>query len=912
MTSIFNYLTTELLGKRMEGSRSAMFVILEIQQRQRSLTESLTQLSIRSSNSSPQNSGPSPSDALIPLASRDVELHGLNEPPIYRVPEDVLLCIPHGVVFPPYPGPGRHLATLSLVCKHWREILESASTLWTYLSAVDGLPHVRNALRHTGQAPLDIVYHGDARCEADAFLLLVKDKIRYWRTMDISNPESPDVLSDLQTSKMPLLETLRISYRYGSTPVIDPFGELSVPSKLTELRIQRFSVTIPLWLANLTSLSLEEVLKLEEVFELEPNETIPHIAHLPSLISLDLWLPVAVIHYLLSGLRTNLLSRLHLSCDMNGVPPRSNLLSNRITHFIPTIRELVYRATRIEFEFDASGVYSVDLGDLNFVFDVEPVHDQYHSARDVFEWLAEHLGPDFREIPARLRFEDNNPFVDHLELYGSFPKPKVVEILLYEFDRSGGPPISVLRPTTTLRSTLGQIGPGLQALEGDPGISSNAVDIPLGIRWPPHVRNALRRTAQAPLDIVYHGNARCKADAFLLLVKDKIRYWRTVDLSLSGSSEVLSDIQTSRMPLLETFKISYRIQRHGPAIDLFGEPNVSSKLTELGIQGLSVAIPLWLANLTSLSLEAVSHVTIEEVLRVLQNSTGLKVLKLKQLFTPEPNEAIPHITHLPSLRSLDLWLPVAVIHYLLSGLRIDLLSRLHLSCDMDGVPLRGNLLSNRITHFIPTIRELVCRAARIEFEFEASGVYSVGLGDLNLIFDAEPAHDQYHSARDVFEWLAEHLGPDLRAIPARLRFEDHDPFVEHLELYGSFPNPRVVEIILCEFDPFDGTPISVLRYLGSPRQSDPSQWPFPHLETINYRLDKSQNRYLVEMLRSRYGDPKQIQQTTLQPPQPLKEIRIYEVNGVDVTQTDTSFLKEVQDLAAGAKIFWQDQVVTFA
>ncbi|KAG8952270.1 hypothetical protein FRC04_004977 [Tulasnella sp. 424] len=456
------------------------------------------------------------------------------------------------------------------------------------------------------------------------------------------------------------------------------------------------------------------------------------------------------------------------------------------------------------------------------------------------------------------------------------------------------------------------IGPGLQALEGDPGISSNAVDIPLGIRWPPHVRNALRRTAQAPLDIVYHGNARCKADAFLLLVKDKIRYWRTVDLSLSGSSEVLSDIQTSRMPLLETFKISYRIQRHGPAIDLFGEPNVSSKLTELGIQGLSVAIPLWLANLTSLSLEAVSHVTIEEVLRVLQNSTGLKVLKLKQLFTPEPNEAIPHITHLPSLRSLDLWLPVAVIHYLLSGLRIDLLSRLHLSCDMDGVPLRGNLLSNRITHFIPTIRELVCRAARIEFEFEASGVYSVGLGDLNLIFDAEPAHDQYHSARDVFEWLAEHLGPDLRAIPARLRFEDHDPFVEHLELYGSFPNPRVVEIILCEFDPFDGTPISVLRYLGSPRQSDPSQWPFPHLETINYRLDKSQNRYLVEMLRSRYGDPKQIQQTTLQPPQPLKEIRIYEVNGVDVTQTDTSFLKEVQDLAAGAKIFWQDQVVTFA
>ncbi|KAG8952269.1 hypothetical protein FRC04_004976 [Tulasnella sp. 424] len=286
--------------------------------------------------------------------------------------------------------------------------------------------------------------------------------------MDISNPESPDVLSDLQTSKMPLLETLRISYRYGSTPVIDPFGELSVPSKLTELRIQRFSVTIPLWLANLTSLSLEEVrhnspnlkvLKLEEVFELEPNETIPHIAHLPSLISLDLWLPVAVIHYLLSGLRTNLLSRLHLSCDMNGVPPRSNLLSNRITHFIPTIRELVYRATRIEFEFDASGVYSVDLGDLNFVFDVEPVHDQYHSARDVFEWLAEHLGPDFREIPARLRFEDNNPFVDHLELYGSFPKPKVVEILLYEFDRSGGPPISVLRYLVEM----------LRGRYGDPG-----------------------------------------------------------------------------------------------------------------------------------------------------------------------------------------------------------------------------------------------------------------------------------------------------------------------------------------------------------------------------------------------------------------------------------------------------------
>ncbi|KAG8952267.1 hypothetical protein FRC04_004974 [Tulasnella sp. 424] len=518
-----------------------------------------------SPDSSPQSSVPSPSDALIPLASRDVEPQGLNKGPIYRVLEDVLFCIFHDVVLPPHPG--RHLATLGLVCRHWREILESASTLWTYISAGDNLSHVQKALRHTGQVPLDIVFPEDAQCRADDFFPLVKDKIRYWRTMDITLSESPYVLLDLQTSKMPLLETLRISHLYFIVP-IDLFEEPSLPSKLTELRIHRLSVTIPPWLANLDSLSLEEV----------------------------------------------------------------------------------------------------------------------------------------------------------------------------------------------------------------------------------------------------------------------------------------------------------------------------------------------------------GHVTMEDLLRILQNSPNLKILKLKDMDALKPNKTIPHITHLRSLISMELWLPVAVTRYLLSGLRINLLSHLLLSCNMNNASPRGNLLSNNIGHFIPTIREMVSRAAVIDFNFRGSGIYSIDLGDLFFEFDVLRYQKQYRFALDAFEWLTEVLGPDFREIPARLKFHNLNPRVQNLELYGSFPQPRVVEIVLqvSDFHTTGSPPVSVLQYLSSPRQSDPSQWPFPHLETIKYHLEESLNNYLVEMLRGRYGDPKQIQQAALQPPQPLKKIKIYGVSEGDIAQPNMGFLKEVQNLAAGAKIFWQDEVVTFA
>ncbi|KAG8952268.1 hypothetical protein FRC04_004975 [Tulasnella sp. 424] len=413
MALIVNYLTTELLGKRRNWNRRQSFGHVRYTAAewfdgsnvksgshpvfQPTFDDPTTDIAWgeimipTSPDSSPQNSGTSPSDALIPLASRDIEFHG-NVPPIYRVPEDVLLCIFHDVVLPPQSG--RYLATLGLVCKHWREILESAPTLWTCISAGDSLSHVQNALRHIGQAPFDIVYPTDALCRADAFFLLLKDKIRYCRSMNVSLSDPSGAFFNLDTS---------------NTPVIDLFGEPNVPAKLAELTLRGRSLIIPRWLANLTSLSLWGVelvtmedllrvlqnspnlkrLELEEMFDLKPNEATPHITHLPSLVFLELWLPLAVIRYLLSGLRTNALSCLRLICEMDNARPRGNLLSNQITHFIPTIREMVSRAAMIHFEFDGCGVYSIGVGDLFFEFDVFPHQNQYRFAIDIFELLAE-------------------------------------------------------------------------------------------------------------------------------------------------------------------------------------------------------------------------------------------------------------------------------------------------------------------------------------------------------------------------------------------------------------------------------------------------------------------------------------------------------------------------------------------
>ncbi|KAG8952271.1 hypothetical protein FRC04_004978 [Tulasnella sp. 424] len=153
------------------------------------------------------------------------------------------------------------------------------------------------------------------------------------------------------------------------------------------------------------------------------------------------------------------------------------------------------------------------------------------------------------------------------------------------------------------------------------------------------------------------------------------------------------------------------------------------------------------------------------------------------------------------------------MRYLLSGLRINVSSSLRLTSNTHGTSPCGTLLSDEIAHLLPAIKELVSRAAFMEFDFDMIGVYSTGLGELHLEFDVDLFQNQHPLARDVFGWLAEHLGLDFRRIPARLRT---------LELYGTFPHPKVVEIAIHG----DGPPVSVFKYLGAPRQSNPLQWGF--------------------------------------------------------------------------------------
>ena len=102
--------------------------------------------------------------------------------PINRVPSEILSLIPG------YSNNDKELVTLTHVCRGWREILTSRSSLWTSLNCMD----VHKTLTYIGRSkssPLDVRF--DDRTYGEDALLLVAPHAGRLRSLTVQVEATP-------------------------------------------------------------------------------------------------------------------------------------------------------------------------------------------------------------------------------------------------------------------------------------------------------------------------------------------------------------------------------------------------------------------------------------------------------------------------------------------------------------------------------------------------------------------------------------------------------------------------------------------------------------------------------------------------------------------------------------------------
>jgi len=174
--------------------------------------------------------------------------------PINRIPPEVLLLIPDYYDDDTDQG----LIVLTHVCRGWRDVFISRSSLWTQLDCVD-FDKTRTYIQRSKSSPLEIFLkmYGDDDTHIDDAFLLVTPHIHRIKSLTIHADAMPDAIRHL-CCHTPLLEELDIDLICGSyPPVLDSAlfeGDLS---SLRELSLGGVITCLP-WnnLANLTNFNL--------------------------------------------------------------------------------------------------------------------------------------------------------------------------------------------------------------------------------------------------------------------------------------------------------------------------------------------------------------------------------------------------------------------------------------------------------------------------------------------------------------------------------------------------------------------------------------------------------------------------------------------------------------------------------
>lgn len=431
-----------------------------------------------------------------------------------------------------------------------------------------------------------------------------------------------------------------------------------------------------------------------------------------------------------------------------------------------------------------------------------------------------------------------------------------------------------------------------------------------------HIQNAVTKTGEVPLDLVYRSSGddtTISVEAFLAAVKEKSGCWRSVELVFRHGPSAYPVLQSMPCPALEKLCL-WCIFQTAPLPEpfgLFGGMTAPSKLKKLTLCKVPVLLePLKLADLESLALMKIGPQSMEEVVRILRASPNLVTLVLEDLVGLRPSNASNTPLVLQHLDTLKLRLPVPITRFLLSTLQAVNLNRLTLIANFSSIP-PSMLFTPGITHWIPVLQRMVAKADKAEIEFDWSNLCSLKFGTLSYLFQAE-VFDTPGCTREILDWHIANLGEVVTALPACLSYRDVCPSYGDLRVFSQLPN--VTELGIAHTPSAEQVPSKLFKALGSARRTKPPQWLLPHLEVIHYNLTKSSAKYLVTMLKGRYGSRDSLDQSgdQLPRPQPLRELRFFGGIGKPwAPPKDVAFLREVHLFSGGAKIFWEDELQAF-
>ncbi|KAG8974232.1 hypothetical protein FRC05_007808 [Tulasnella sp. 425] len=286
--------------------------------------------------------------------------------PIDRLPEEMFLRVIEISLEADSETRLRDLAGLTLVCRRWKIMVEGSSSLWSQISASDGLAAVRKALSLAQGAPLDLSYDAQTtNIDPKIFFEEIGPHIAQWKSLTAHFKDRPDhfapdfTFAELETTVAPKLER--------QVAADDHFVQRS-PAAMNSQR--------PLGGRDSDLLRTAPPLQLD-----------------------------------ILGVGWNRLGTCYSITD---------LLTPAMSHMIPALQSIASKAENIRVDLHWDRHYQIDVGRLRI--GLEHPSTLYIHSRAVLDWLRERMGPDFSDLPITLCLYDCMPTPSYLQHFSSAVK----------------------------------------------------------------------------------------------------------------------------------------------------------------------------------------------------------------------------------------------------------------------------------------------------------------------------------------------------------------------------------------------------------------------------------------------------------------------------------------------------------
>ncbi|KAG8967205.1 hypothetical protein FRC05_002280, partial [Tulasnella sp. 425] len=436
------------------------------------------------------------------------------------------------------------------------------------------------------------------------------------------------------------------------------------------------------------------------------------------------------------------------------------------------------------------------------------------------------------------------------------------------------------------------------------------------------VRKALRMVKDAPLDLTFNeATAKMNQEDFFKSIGEKVTLWRSLVVHLESRSGdfALSDLETTTPPNLEILHLvlEYRAWDSRDTMDLFGGNSISSRLKELSLACIPIRLAsLRFGGLKFLTLVAIPAISSSDIITVLVESPLLETVQLQEL---DPlivpivlSRGLASMVHpddeaiqLASLSHLSLkYLDVPFLNFLFSTIAVPQLRSLCIICEEQDIPIE-QLLSVGMRHLTPILPRITSDTPTFTITISYFGYYQIRIGGLDLTFYLDnPVMDHF---QDTLNWISNHLGRALQDIPLYLHLDSLLPDPTYLQL---LTDRTTVTKLTLRCDPYygpDGAK-NIIPFLSRPMPSPSTEWLVPHAEILDTNIvNEHGNPDIVDMIEKRNSADVGLDGGGTVTPRPFREIWLAYGGkwNPDRRRPNIAFLREVQGVARGAVVYWE-------